>query len=295
MKKLLKNKHIICPICGNKSKIYYKFNTASYFKCDFCTSIFQHPLPNINDLNKYADNEYSDGLYNQYVQAAKLKKATFEERVKNIIKVINKKRHLDKQKLLDLGCSCGYFIEAALEKKINSYGVEFSKVAINLAPKKIRSRIIHGDVNKLDKILKSKYNIITAFDILEHTLDPLVFVTNAKQYLKEGGLLVISTPDTGHYLRPLMGKKWPMLQPHQHTFLFSRHGLQILLKKAGYKSIKFTPAKKQITLNYIMGQIRIFLPGLYNFYTKISPIIPNAIKDKSISVNISELMVFAKS
>lgn len=85
-----------------------------------------------------------------------------------------------------------------------------------------------------------------------------------------------------------------MLQPYQHTHLFSKMGLSILLKKAGFTSLKFMPAKKQITLEYIMGQIQIFLPGLYKFYKKISPIIPDPVKNISFSINISEIMVFAK-
>lgn len=287
---------IICPVCKEITSLYSKFKNANYYKCNHCTTIFQHPLPTLKDMNIYADHEYSSGLYNQYVKASKLKSATFKERVKNIFQNYNeKKSDIKNLQLLDLGCSCGYFIEAALNQGINAYGVEFSEVAIKSAHENIRSRIIHGDVNKLDILSNSSYDVITAFDILEHTLDPSLFINNAKKHLKKNGLLVISTPDTGHFLRFLMGNKWPMLQPYQHTFLFSKIGLTILLKQAGFSSIKFMPAKKQITLDYIMGQIQIFLPGLYKFYKKISVIIPPPIKNSAFSINIGEIMVFAKS
>ena len=54
--------------------------------------------------------------------------------------------------------------------------------------------------------------------------DPVSFLDDIGRVLAPGGLLVVSTPDTGHWLRPLMRSRWPMLQPDQHTFLFSRRG-----------------------------------------------------------------------
>src|SRR5258708_32368157 len=86
----------------------------------------------------------------------------------------------------------------------------------------VRGRIVNGDVNVLLSQSERRYDVVTAFDILEHTYAPVRFMQEIKQILAPGGLLVLTTPDTGHFLRFLMGKRWPMLQPMQHTVLFSR-------------------------------------------------------------------------
>ena len=121
-----------------------------------------------------------------------------------------------------LGCSCGYFIDVALEEKMDAYGVEFSTVAIAAASEKSRERILQMDVNQLGTSQETRYDVVTAFDIIEHTHDPIQFLSNLKSILKEKGLLVITTHDTSHFLRSVMRQGWPMLQPFSTRFCFRR-------------------------------------------------------------------------
>jgi len=37
------------------------------------------------------------------------------------------------KRLLDIGCSCGYFIDVALENGYDAYGIEFLEAAISYA------------------------------------------------------------------------------------------------------------------------------------------------------------------
>ena len=54
-----------CPICGHDASIYYSKDRATYFKCDFCGTIFQAPLPTLQEMMDYANAEYSGGLYKE--------------------------------------------------------------------------------------------------------------------------------------------------------------------------------------------------------------------------------------
>lgn len=241
-------------------------------------------------MQGYADQEYSaGGLYKEYMQARDLKYAMFRERIRKI------HDHVDGGRLLDVGCSCGYFIDVALEESFDAYGIEFSPFAIEAASEATRPRIFHGDVNLLQSTPHSSYDIVTAFDIIEHTSDPLQFLTRLRGVLKKGGLLVITTPDTGHFLRSVMRKRWPMLQPFQHTILFSGESLRLALEMSGYRDIELMPARKTVTLDYLMQQLKSLNPRTVRMYNRVSRALPGRVRHWPVSLNIGEIMAIAWS
>src|SRR5205085_10927698 len=121
--------------------------------------------------------------------------------------------------------------------------------AIDQADPLIRDKILQGDVNQELGRWKGTMDWISAFDIIEHTHHPVQFLENIKKILKPGGLLVMSTPDTDHFLRRVMGANWPMLQPFQHTVLFSREAMKKLLLSEGFTDIKIESTHKYLTFS----------------------------------------------
>ena len=161
-----------------------------------------------------------------------------------------------------MGCAAGFFIEAALDAGFDPIGIELSPTAIELARPEVRARITCGDVNVLLATDPRQFDVVTAFDIIEHTQDPAAFLDDIGRVLASGGLLVVSTPDTGHWLRRVMGDRWPMLQPFQHTFLFSQKAMRALLLEHGYEPLVIESARKVLTVDYLFGQLRQTNPML---------------------------------
>ncbi len=52
-------------------------------------------------------------------------------------------------RLLDVGCSCGYFLEVAASRGFDVHGVEFSKSAIAAARPDVRDRIFQGTLENM--------------------------------------------------------------------------------------------------------------------------------------------------
>ena len=84
-----------------------------------------------------------------------------------------------------------------------------------------------------------------------------------------------------------------MLQPLQHTFLFSRRALDKALLQAGFSTVSMTAAKATLTLDYLMGQIRIHNPGITRIYDSIAKLIPARLRTKQFSVNLGEILAVA--
>ena len=279
---------VACPICGVTAQPAERVGAATYFGCPVCETLFQHPMPTIDQMSAYLDAEYASGVYNDYVAAAGLKSLTFQRRVRTI------RQRVSAGRLLDVGASCGFFVEAALGAGFDAYGIELSAEAISMAPAGVRERLLHGDLNTIDFARLEAFDVVTAFDVIEHVFDPPAFLRGLRRATKPGSWVVISTPDAGHLLRHVLRSRWPMFQPLQHTVLFSRRGLRLALSSAGFQDIAIGPATKTLTADYLAGQVEMYLPAAVKLYRAAARAIPESVRTKTVDVNIGELMAFAR-
>jgi 2-polyprenyl-3-methyl-5-hydroxy-6-metoxy-1,4-benzoquinol methylase len=154
-----------CPICGmERVRPFCAKERANYYICRNCQTIFQHPLPPSASMAAWADHEYVSGAYHDYVAARPMKKQHFEDRLVQIGDQIGSGR------LLDVGCSCGYFIEVAAARGFDVHGVEFSRSAMAAASPEIRSRIFHGVLEDLPDV--GSFDVVSAFDLIEPGWNP---------------------------------------------------------------------------------------------------------------------------
>jgi len=277
-----------CPICGVPAAPAQRVPPAVYYGCPVCETLFQHPMPTIAAMKAYVEREYASGVYNDYVSAAQLKSLTFARRARRIAQRAPGKR------LLDVGASCGFFVEEALKAGFDAYGVELSSEAVSKAPPDVGARLTLGDVNALALGGVAPFDVVTAFDLIEHVFDPVAFLREVRRVARPGGLLVITTPDVAHVLRHVLRGRWPMFQPMQHTVLFSRRGLRLALTSAGYGDVSIGPATKTLTADYLAGQVSMYLPLAVRAYRAASKVIPPRVRSAPVNVNIGELMAFAR-
>jgi 2-polyprenyl-3-methyl-5-hydroxy-6-metoxy-1,4-benzoquinol methylase len=278
-----------CRVCESRAvRPLCVKGPATYYLCRGCDTVFQYPLPSAEEMIRYADTQYREGVYQDYVRAREMKHQHFRARLGEFAT-----RFPPPGRLLDLGCSCGYFLDVALERGYDAYGVEFSEEAIAAAQPATRQRIRRANVNDAGGDHPHEYDVVTAFDIVEHVEDPIAFLVEIAGMLVPGGGVVLSTPDTGHVLRYVMGARWPMLQPMQHTTLMSRLGLRMALERAGFQQVVVTTARKTLTLEYLVEQLRDHNPALHAAYAMTRRIVPGAVRTHALRINIGEQMAVA--
>ena len=215
-----------CVVCGSTAtRPAYSKDGSHYWSCAGCGLLFLHPLPDPGEMHGFADSEYSGGAYEEYARARDLKMATFRDRCRVI-------RHVAPTgRLLDVGAACGFMIDVALEAGYDAHGIEFSSAAIAQASDAARPRIVEASIDSLDTASLGLFDVITAFDIVEHSLAPIDFLRSLTKLVRPGGAVVLSTPDVDHVLRHVMRSRWPHLQPMQHTYLFSRKSMRTRVGK----------------------------------------------------------------
>jgi 2-polyprenyl-3-methyl-5-hydroxy-6-metoxy-1,4-benzoquinol methylase len=121
------------------------------------------------------------------------------------------------KKVLDVGCWDGGFLNY-LSSSWERYGIEINNEAIRAAILK-NIQIISQDINDIDN-LNLVFNAITAFDIIEHTYSPELFLTNLSNALSRNGILIIASGNTESFLwRLSKNNNWYCSIPEHLSFI----------------------------------------------------------------------------
>jgi len=167
---------------------------------------------------------------NSHTQAFIFLKDYYSNNCKNSIKV------------LEVGCSNGYFSAVLREHGIYVYGIEpFSDEAMT---NKRVDNFFYGTVEefckKNDKNLYSSFDAIIFGDVLEHINSPKETIISISKFLKEEGIIIASVPNITHIgIRSMINdgmwnyQKYGILDS-THIHFFSWYNLKKMFFDAGF-------------------------------------------------------------
>jgi 2-polyprenyl-3-methyl-5-hydroxy-6-metoxy-1,4-benzoquinol methylase len=134
--------------------------------------------------------------------------------------------------LLDVGCAEGQFLYLARKNGFNVTGLDFNPVSLQIASDVFGiSSVYQYSVEELpERFSDASFDVVTMFEVLEHTADPLGTLKSAAKVVKPGGTLLLSAPGW---------KRWPALfhpevdSPPHHLTLWTEIALAKILQRAG--------------------------------------------------------------
>jgi len=139
--------------------------------------------------------------------------------------------------LLDIGCAMGVMLEEAQNAGCKAYGIDISKDAIIYCRKKGYKAIL-GTLATAKLPRNKKFDVITAFEVIEHEYDPLDMVKRIYKLLKSDGIAFITTPNHNSFWRNLMGKWWFGYQHPEHLYFFEPASMKHMCKRAGFSHVE---------------------------------------------------------
>jgi 2-polyprenyl-3-methyl-5-hydroxy-6-metoxy-1,4-benzoquinol methylase len=130
-----------------------------------------------------------------------------------------------------------------------------------------------------------KFDIIAAFDLIEHLSNPGLFLDAAADNLKDNGVLVITTPNCFNLfnLSEKITKNEPTVN-RDHTCYFNKKTIKRLLEKNGWELKRLSYLYTQ-NVNFKQSYKKIFLNGIYWLLSKITNKFIETIVIEAIKVN----------
>lgn len=130
---------------------------------------------------------------------------------------------------LDYGCGVGGLVNFLREKGYTEvYGFEQG-----WSLERLRERSV-PHVEEGDLICRAgSFEIVTAIEVLEHTIDPVAELRRMRSLMKPGGLLFLTTGNAEPYRNKL--GKWQYVIPEVHVSFFEPRTLARAMGQAGFR------------------------------------------------------------
>jgi len=120
-------------------------------------------------------------------------------------------------RILDIGCSTGELLDYAKARGAETCGTDFSAACGEIVRQKG-----HRFAAALPELGAERFDVVTAFDVIEHIYDLPGFLANVARVLKSGGKLIILTGDIGSIGARICGSRWWYLRYPEHILFPSR-------------------------------------------------------------------------
>ena len=215
-----------CPACEARPRSVWRGVSGEHltlWRCRSCGVAYSDPQPRGEVLRRY---RYEYDLADHYGRMAARKRVLFERRLDRL------PRPADRDAALcDVGSGDGLFLELAAERGWNGIGIDLNPPAVRRA----RSRgfeVIEGPLEDLGQLPQGHFDLVTAWDAIEHTPEPRRFARRLADLVVPGGLVVISTLNRRSAVAAAFRAHWSMIAA-DHFTIWDQRSLRRLLACVG--------------------------------------------------------------
>jgi 2-polyprenyl-3-methyl-5-hydroxy-6-metoxy-1,4-benzoquinol methylase len=199
---------------------------------------------------------YREGADEQFVSQARGRELTFAK----CLDVIERVRAGRRGRLLDIGTAGGSFLKVAKDRGWTVDGCEPNRWLCDWANQHYGLTITPGTVFE-QNYPAARFDVVTLWDVLEHTPDPRRVIEECRRLLAPGGLLVINYPDIGSWIARVMGRSWVFLLS-VHLYYFTRTTIARLLTDCGFEMRLVRPHYQWLAAGYVAKRAQTYVGGL---------------------------------
>ncbi|MBN1230454.1 MAG: class I SAM-dependent methyltransferase [Anaerolineales bacterium] len=205
---------------------------------------------------------YSGGEDPVFVSQIEGREKTFAKSLKIIEKYKPERGHL-----LDIGTAGGSFLSVARDAGWEVAGCEPNRWLTEWSKEHYGLDITPGTLFDM-QLEDNAFDVVTLWDVLEHTPDPTKVLREIARILKPGGILVTNVPDMDALVTRLMGRKYVFLLSI-HLYYFTPDSLRKMFAKTGFKLLKYRTHWQQLAFGYIFFRAEAYIGGLAKLGGKI--------------------------
>lgn len=229
-----------CLLCQRSSfeELFWK-EGLRFVRCRECDLIQVNPVP----VEEVAETFYQSETYDRIMKMHTVDLSAYRrqrfgtERVVAWEALLGRPSAEKPMSVLDVGCADGFVLEAAQEQGWRAYGVDLNPAAVQAAQRKG----LNVKLGKLEECFfdeEPSFDVVTMYDLLEHTYHPMTLLVRAYELLKPGGLLVLYVPNWNSLARLVLGTDLFFIWGIFHLSYFTPATLSRAVVWAGFEVVR---------------------------------------------------------
>lgn len=210
-----------CIVCdGVPLHALPRYHAAHLVRCGNCGLVFSGRRPDDAELAAHY-RDYGTAWFDSEIT---------RQRYRELLDSFEPYRRSNR--ILDMGCGAGYFLEEAAERGWEAYGSEFGELPLEMS----RGRgftVVPAPLTD-DSFPAGHFDVVTSFEVVEHLRDPLDEARVLASLLRPGGLFYCTTPNFDAATRRLLGPSWQVIEYPEHLIYFTADTLTSWLDRFGF-------------------------------------------------------------
>jgi SAM-dependent methyltransferase len=206
-------------------------------RCPYCRAVFVNPHPTRVEINRFFSDE---GLFVKSTDPEGRQRSMINERDRRRPEfagyVRRIKGSLPGGRALDVGCGLGLFLEL-LGPKFERLGLDINPLAARFVRERLDCEVQEGDAMEADFPIGG-FDLISVMQTLDHFESPGVFLRRTAHWLRQGGLLFLSSLiNINSPGARLFKEDFRLLHPF-HLAYFSPRTVRQVLSRLGFRVIR---------------------------------------------------------
>jgi len=238
--------YVNCNLCGlDDTQVLFRKRdkcdiTNDEFQvvvCRRCGLLYVNPRPAEAEMGKFYPETYSwketlgaDLFLTKWVR--RLEKSYRYHLLRDEVSKVMKFTGRSSGRVLDVGCGTGDRLDVFRSEGFETYGVETS-VSADYAKDHLNLNVSKGTLFSV-RFPDRFFDIVTLYNVLEHTHDPMRVCDEIRRILKDDGFAVIQVPNKHSLQYRIFKKRWAAFDVPRDLYYFGTESLRSLLGKVGF-------------------------------------------------------------
>ncbi len=249
-----------CPSC--QSDNFATFGEKEgfvYVNCLRCRTVYTNPRPSQELSHQFYQQSRNYAFWNKHIFPATenvRRERIFKPRARRVIDYC-KSCDIEFGSLIDVGAAYGTFCE-----EIKQAGLFRKVYALEPTPdlaSTCRSRGLDTFETPIEDLSDSKFfDVVTAFEVLEHLYAPNKFISRCRRLLRPNGLLILTCPNVLGFDVTTLGLQSGTFD-HEHVNYFHPDSLSSLMESCSFRVLAVeTPGQLDADIvrkNALLGRI----------------------------------------